>query len=106
MIKSGKDKHEVWIEKHEMGKDIVLFLGGGEPPHVGAVVIAEPGVETITAVRKKHHDDVVAKDIAEFAANKWKKVVCVVAGIHIDTAEEVDIAIIKNNCEELKKKLE
>ncbi|MBP1662780.1 MAG: hypothetical protein H6P94_1029, partial [Thermoplasmatales archaeon] len=46
MITSGRGKYKVWLQRHNIGEDIVFFLGGGERSHIGGIVIAEPQKKT------------------------------------------------------------
>ena len=43
MITSGEGKYKVWLQQKKIGDNLVYILGGGEKPHIGGVVICEPG---------------------------------------------------------------
>jgi len=98
MLTSGRGRYRVWVKKQTIGEDILLILGGGEKPHVGSVVVCEPGRETRVIKLEGHYDEVVLKPLAEKTCRRYKKTVVAVGGIHIDNAskEEIDI-LIKNS---------
>jgi len=105
MITCGDGKYKVFIEKIELGEDLIFVLGGGEQSHVGAVVICEPGKSSQSIKLEKHYDYVVLEPIAEAACKKYNKRIIVLGGIHIDNATENEIDIIVKNCEKLKEKI-
>ena len=96
------------------GDGIVVFLRGGERPHVGAVVMAVPrpslsdeGQESCNSWVLPvlgHKDDEVAKPAAETIAIATGKVTVVVAGIHIHAAKTEEISQIITNCKQLVQK--
>jgi gallate decarboxylase subunit D len=105
MITSGRGKYKVWLQRHDICDDLVFFLGGGERPHIGGVVIAEPG-KKIKAIRLTgHYDDMVLQPIAEAACKKYKKKVVAVGGVHVDNATKQEIDILVENCKKLAKKI-
>lgn len=105
MISAGSGKYRVWLKEARQGDDIVLFLGGGEKPHIGSVVLCEPGKKTRVITRKTHLDWIVGKPIAEKVCRKRKKPVLCVAGVHVDNASKNEIELLKENCRKLEEKL-
>ena len=105
MLTAGKGKYRVWLKEINQGKDVVLFLGGGERSHIGSVVLCEPGKKTKTINRKGHFDWMVAKPIARKFANKEKRPVVCIAGIHVDNASKKEIEMLKANCKEIENKI-
>ncbi|VVB98733.1 Uncharacterised protein [uncultured archaeon] len=105
MISAGKGKYRVWLRKIRQGGDMILLLGGGKRPHIGAIVVSEKGKKTKVFVKKGHLDHKVTKTIAQKAAKKMNKTVVCVAGIHIDNATKEDIKKLVKNCREIEKKL-
>lgn len=103
MITSGEGKYKVFLEKKELDGDILYILSGGEKPHIGGVVICEPGQESKIIKLGSHHDFVVLIPIAERACTKYNKTVVALGGIHIDNAKKEEINIILKNCKELEK---
>ena len=105
MNTSGRGKYKVWLQRHDIGDDIVFFLGGGERSHIGGVVIAEPG-KKIKAIRLTgHYDDIVLQPIAEAACKKYKKKVVAIGGVHVDNATKEEINLLVENCKKLVKKV-
>ena len=105
MLTSGKGKYKVWLEQKKIGDDLVYFLGGGQKPHIGGVIICEPGKKPRIMKLKDHYDYVVLKPIAEAACKKYKKTVVATGGIHIDNATKNEIDILVENCRSFVKKL-
>ena len=109
MISAGLGKYRVWLKETTHGDDIVLFLGGGEKPHLGSVVLSEPGKKPVVINRKikniTHKDWIVAKPIASKVSKKRNKPVVCIAGIHIDNATKEDIEKLKENCRKLEEKI-
>ncbi len=105
MISAGSGKHRVWLKEARHGDDIVLFLGGGERPHIGSVVLCEPGKKPRIINRKGHFDWMVAKPIASIVCRERKRPVVCIAGIHVDDAKKEDIDLLKKNCRKLEEKL-
>ena len=101
MITSGEGKYKVWLEKKQIGDDIVYFLGGGEKSHIGGVVICEPGKPTNVIRLEGHYDDIVLQPIAEAACKRYKTKVVAVGGVHVDNATKDEIEIIVRNCNDL-----
>ena len=103
MITSGEGRYKVWLKQEQIGEDKLYILGGGEKPHIGGVVVAEPGKEPQTVKLGTHYDHVVLKPIAEEACTKYNVTAVAVGGIHIDDASKDEIDIIVRNCKELMK---
>jgi len=101
MITSGKGKHRVTLKQQNIGEDLLLVLQGGEQPHVGGVVVCEPGKKLKIIRLGSHKDHIVLESLARTAANKYETTVVVVGGIHIDCATKEDIDKIIQNCKEI-----
>lgn len=88
-----------WICRQ--GDDLVVSVGGGERPHVGCVVMAEPvpprrsdgswsaSVSVLTIA--PHKEEAVARGIAERLAVGLRGVVVVTAGVHDDGLDRAGI---------------
>ena len=103
MITSGESKYKVFLEKKQLGNDLIYILGGGERSHIGGVVVCEPKKKPNVIRLGTHHDYVVLTPIAKAACKKYNKTVVAVGGIHIDNASKEEIKIIVDNCKELVK---
>jgi hypothetical protein len=95
---------------------INIYLGGGELPHIGTVVISQPRqslkgnglISCTTSVFNliSHKDDGLAIPLAEKICKEFNQVVVVSAGVHIDNATERDIKRLIENLDKLISKLE
>ena len=103
MITSGKGKYKVWLERKNIGKDLIYILGGGEKAHIGGIVICEPDKPTNAIRLEGHYDDIVLKPIAEEACKKYNVKVVAIGGVHVDNATKEEIDKLVMNCKELVK---
>jgi hypothetical protein len=94
-----------------LGEDLLVVLAGGEKPHIGSVVLAEPRPSradpsrlSITSQvwnRAPHKEEAVARPIAEELARRLDRVVLVVSGIHYSNLSGSDLEDIKALCNRL-----
>lgn len=93
-----------------MGKDITLAVYGGDVPHVGSVVIAQPrqsltgnGISATSSVYNLlgHKDEEVARAFAETLAKRWNCTVVCSCGIHVDGMKAEGIEKVRACCERL-----
>lgn len=103
MITSGEGRYKVWLKKEKIGTDRLYILGGGERPHIGGVVMGEPGKDVTMIRLGTHYDHLVLEPIAREASEKYQVTCVAVGGIHIDEASKAEIEIIVRNCKELVK---
>ena len=101
MTTLGEGKHQVSLKKQLIGPDILLILTGGDQPHLGGVVLCEPGKKSQVIIRGTHKDHIVLQPLAEAACKKYNTTIVAVGGIHIDNASEEDIDQVIKNCKEL-----
>ncbi len=105
MITSGEGKTKVWLKKENIGKDLLIIVGGGEKPHIGASVLCVPGKKCSILKYDNHKDDIVLTPIAKKACEKYKKTVLAAGGIHIEKATKNQIVKIIKNCKDLEDKV-
>ena len=96
----------VWI-----GEDLLVYIWGGEKPHIGAAAmaqprpsLADPSVISATAsvfTYVGHKEDDLAKHAAETLSAALERKVVVTAGIHWDALDAAGIAEVKKNCAQL-----
>lgn len=77
-----------------VGADILIRICGGEKPHLGCVVLAQPrasdtGDGTVSATssvlnRIGHKDEQVCRKVAEYVAAGLGRTVVCTGGVHID----------------------
>lgn len=103
MITSGEGRYKVWLKEEKIGEDRMYILGGGEKPHIGGVVIMEPGKEAVVMRLGSHYDHIVLEPLAREASTKYNVTTVAVGGIHIENASKEEIDTIVNNCKELMK---
>ena len=92
----------VWI-----GPDLLVYIWGGQAPHIGAVAmaqprpsLADPAVTSATAsvfTYLGHKEDELAKNAAEALAAALEAKVVVSAGIHWDGLGPEDIQTVVKN---------
>ena len=86
----------------EMGEDLVVAVSGGERPHVGCVVLAQPHPSKAPARRwsascsvltiPPHKEEPIAREIATRLAEALGRVVVVTAGVHEDDLDADGVA--------------
>lgn len=101
MIIEGTGKHQVHLERKEIGDHLLFVLTGGQQPHLGGMVVCEPGKEPMILRLGTHKDYIVLRSLAETACEKYKTTVAAVGGIHIDHATKKDIDTIIQNCKRI-----
>lgn len=117
---------QVWAEESESGRrlgasvttvgdDLVISVGGGERPHVGCVVLAQPAPSKTSPGKwsascsvltiPPHKEEPIARGVATRVAEAFGRVTVVTAGVHEDTIDADGIAIYLRLGEELAEKL-
>jgi hypothetical protein len=120
------ESSEVWVEDAEsgrrvvawvtsVGEDIVVAVGGGERPHVGCVVLAQPqspktkmgewSASCSVLTIPPHKEEPIARGIATRVSEMFGRVTVVTAGIHDDDLDANGIACYLRLGEELAEKL-
>ncbi len=88
----------------KIGDDFVVFIKGGDKPHVGASVLSNSN-ELKSCVFRNHKDDIALKIIAKKIKKYCDKNVCLVGGIHIDNITKKQIELILKLSKKLGKKI-
>jgi hypothetical protein len=98
-----------------IGADVLVYIWGGERPHIGAVAAAQPrpslaDPSNISATASVltypgHKEDEVVKRVAEALSAACNTNVVVTAGIHWDELGPSDIDIIRARITEITEKL-
>ena len=98
-----------------VGDDLVVAIGGGNRPHVGCVVLAQPhpargGTTKCSAscsvlTIPPHKEEPIARGVAEKLAATLGRVAVVTAGVHDDNIDTEGIATYLRLAEELAEKL-
>jgi hypothetical protein len=94
-----------------VGEDLVVAVGGGERPHVGCIVLAQPGgrkgcsASCSVLTIPPHKEEPIARGIATRLAEALGRVTVVTAGVHDDNIDEAGITTYLRLGEELAEKL-
>jgi len=98
-----------------VGDDLVVAIGGGERPHVGCVVLAQPhpakgrdagwSASSSVLTIPPHKEEPIARGVAEKLAASLGRVTVVTAGVHDDNIDANGIATYLRLAEELAEKL-
>jgi hypothetical protein len=110
-VQSTGPDYNVNAEALWLGPDLLVYIWGGEAPHIGAVAmatprpsLADPDVTSATAsvfAYVGHKEDDLAKGAAEALASALDTRVVVTAGIHWDDLDQEAINTIVANSKEL-----
>jgi hypothetical protein len=117
---------QVWVEDPGSGRrigatgtavgdDLVVAVGGGERPHVGCVVLAQPrpsktrdglwSASCSVLTIPPHKEEPIARAVATRIAEAFGRVTVVTAGVHDDNIDADGIGVYLRLGEELAEKL-
>ncbi len=111
MIRVEDSESSRWLEARVeiVGDDLVVAVGGGERPHVGVVVLAQPvasrGASLSVLTIPPHKEEPIARGIAKRLATELGRVAAVTAGVHDDNIDAEGIACYLRLGEELAEEL-
>ncbi|MBN2538888.1 MAG: hypothetical protein JXB09_02425 [Deltaproteobacteria bacterium] len=110
-IRTENGLYRIEAEAVRIGTDLLVYIWGGDRPHIGSVAAAQPrpSLEAPSRVSATasvltypgHKEDVLVKDAAELLAAELKTSVVVTAGIHWENLDEAGIKEIVTLCQEL-----
>lgn len=110
-VRTQGPDYVVEAEAVRVGPDILVYVWGGERPHIGAVAaaqprpsLADPSKTSATASVLSyvgHKEDGVAKEMAEAISARFNTNAVVTAGIHWDNLPPDGIQIIVDRCREI-----
>ena len=108
---TGTGLYRLEAEAVRIGTDILVYIWGGDRPHIGSVAAAQPrpSLEEPSRVSATasvltypgHKEDGLVKDAAELFAVELQTNVVVTAGMHWDNLDEDGIQEIVILCREL-----
>jgi len=114
-VRTAEADYVVEAEAVRIGPDILVYVWGGERPHIGAVAaaqprpsLADPAVTSATAsvlAYVGHKEDDVAKRMAEAIAARLNANTVVTAGIHWDNLPADGVRIVVERCREITDRL-
>jgi hypothetical protein len=106
-VKTRAKAYNVEAEAVWVGADLLVYIWGGEEPHIGAVAAAQPrpslGNPDATSATASvlsylgHKEDVLVKRAAESLASALRTNVVVTAGIHWDNLDEPGLNTVRSN---------
>ena len=116
----GEAPYDIHLDACFIGEDILASVTGGTRSHIGAVALAEPagGIHPVSGepardesggsgplisimTSKGHKDAILAEMFARFLCEKYGVNVCVTAGVHVEGADEKEIALMVENANSL-----
>jgi hypothetical protein len=110
-VRTSAPDYVLEAEALRIGPDILVYIWGGERPHIGAVAAAQPRPSLADANRTSatasvlcyvgHKEDGVAKEVAETLAARFDTNVVVTAGIHWDDLPADGIKTVLARCREI-----
>ena len=110
-VRSRDDLFLVEAEAVCIGSDVLVYIWGGNRPHIGSVAVAQPrpSLEDPSRVSATasvitfpgHKEDSLVKEAAEQIAAVLDTHVVVTAGIHWDDLNTEGITMIMANCREV-----
>lgn len=102
---------EIVLEATFIGEDLAIYLYGGEKPHIGTVILAQPRPSLCNDGRMSatssilnivgHKDEFVCRKLAEKAATELRTNVVCTGGIHIDDIAPAQIEQIIKGVDKL-----
>lgn len=93
----GTGRLKVWAEVVPAGDDIVVFIGGGERPHLGSFSFCDASHASFCASLPGHKDYIVSAKAATTLSEGLGRTCAVVAGIHVDNATKQEIELLLEN---------
>lgn len=108
-VSYGEGRYKIDISSVITANGISITVTGGEKPHVGGMALSVPrkslssdrtSCDTWVSPVPGHKDTEVAVPVAEMVCLETGQTTAVVAGIHIDRAEEREIRQLVENSRE------
>ncbi|MDH3239515.1 MAG: hypothetical protein OEO83_02500 [Alphaproteobacteria bacterium] len=110
-FRTPEPDYVVEAEAVRIGPDILVYVWGGERPHIGAAAaaqprpsLADPSKTSATASVLSyvgHKEDDLTKEMAEAISARCKTNVVVTAGIHWDELSSGGIEVVVDRCREI-----
>lgn len=114
-VEDPESRRRIGASVNVVGDDLVVAVGGGERPHVGCVVLAQPAPSSAcpgtwsascsVLTIPPHKEEPIARSIATRLAEAFGRVTVVTAGVHDDNLDADGIAVYLRLGEELAERL-
>jgi hypothetical protein len=96
-VEYGMGRHMIWADFINAGDDLVVFIGGGECPHIGSWSVCDPGKEPLSMGVPCHKDHIISSKASKKIADISSRRCLVIAGVHTDGASRDDIEKLLGN---------
>ncbi|MGI5838785.1 MAG: hypothetical protein ACOX8W_03910 [bacterium] len=110
-LTAGEGRYQMHCFVTITGEGVQIYLGGGERPHIGTIVVAQPRLSLTGDGRPActtsvfnllgHKDDIIAIPLAEEICKLLLQIVVVTAGVHVDKAGPDDITALREGGREI-----
>ena len=114
-VRTPEPDYVIEAEAVRIGSDILVYVWGGDRPHIGAAAAAQPrpslaDPDKVSATASVlsylgHKEDAVAKDMAEAISARFGANAVVTAGIHWDKLSAGGIETVAERCRWVTKSL-
>ena len=114
-VKDAPSGRRLEARVEEVGADLVVAVGGGQKPHVGSLVLAQPHPSRLPGKAwsascsvltiPPHKEEPIARGIATHLAETLGRVTVVTAGVHDDNLDAEGIRCYLRLSRELGEKL-
>ncbi|MCF8032913.1 MAG: hypothetical protein K9K66_07870 [Desulfarculaceae bacterium] len=111
IVKTRAERYNLEAAAVWIGSDLLVYVWGGESPHIGAVAMATPRPSLADPARTSstasvftylgHKEDRLAQAMAERLSSKLGVKVVLTAGIHWDGLAREAIEMVEANSHEL-----
>lgn len=93
----GEGKYRIWADVIHAGDDLIVYMGGGDKPHVGSASLSEKGHKPLTISIPEHEDCIVSDEAAERITEATGYRCIVIVGIHVNGASKGEIKMLVEN---------
>ncbi|MCQ8892923.1 MAG: hypothetical protein NQU41_06030 [Candidatus Methanosuratincola sp.] len=93
----GKGRYRIFAEAIQAGDGIIVYVGGGERPHIGGFSLSDPPASAVSFSIPLHKDFVVSHQVSEKVSRATGKRCLAVSGIHVENATKEEISMLVNN---------
>lgn len=96
-FESGYGRLNVWAEVIFAGEELLVYIGGGDRPHIGALSLAKPREYPLSFSMPGHMDYLVSSESSKRICEATGTKCAVVCGIHVDAAAPDEIESLMVN---------
>lgn len=97
-FESGYGRLNVWAEVILAGEELLVYIGGGDRPHLGAFSVAKPRENPLSFSMPGHMDYIISSESSKRICEATGMMCAVVCGIHVDNAapDEIESLIVNS----------